>query len=414
MSSGIFWLAYSERERQQALDVARALSQSESRDELGVGSVRDALAELLFPGTNTLQTRTRYFLFVPWSFQASARASSPAELRRHVRRTEERLIRALVANSPRREPGIIGRLAGDKLQRMPSSVYWHGLHVWGIRRTVGSEGVIERAMWRARKARIRDDTGEHIGGSELIWSPQLPAVPDEFPDGVDLNLGFDEADFLLQSLSTEPATAGSMLATLAQDKRAATALGAAERAWLYPHLGQLPAEIRSVVEQARRFSLLIKGATLLYNIILSEMDGRAELAEWHREAFDDWAIDAAAAGSRLVDWKLRDLWSIELRTDPPATLGARVPDLTQQFVGKWLRLVQGRPLRRLADNVEARALIVDRERRMKRGNARTANVRALKQWGGDSGTATLDFRWGVARALLNDIHDGLQHPRAVD
>jgi hypothetical protein len=33
-----------------------------TRDELGIGSVRDAFAELLFPGTGAIMTRARYFL----------------------------------------------------------------------------------------------------------------------------------------------------------------------------------------------------------------------------------------------------------------------------------------------------------------------------------------------------------------
>ncbi len=37
-------------------------------DELGIGAIRDALSDLLFPGTSTIQTRPRYFLLVPWAF----------------------------------------------------------------------------------------------------------------------------------------------------------------------------------------------------------------------------------------------------------------------------------------------------------------------------------------------------------
>ena len=33
---------------------------------MGLGSLRDALSDALFPGTSYLQTRLRYVLFVPW------------------------------------------------------------------------------------------------------------------------------------------------------------------------------------------------------------------------------------------------------------------------------------------------------------------------------------------------------------
>ena len=40
-----------------------------SRDELGLGAVRDSIADHLFPGTSTIQTRLRYMLFIPWLFR---------------------------------------------------------------------------------------------------------------------------------------------------------------------------------------------------------------------------------------------------------------------------------------------------------------------------------------------------------
>jgi hypothetical protein len=35
-----------------------------SVDELGLGSLRDAISNTLFPGTSVLLTRLRYFLFI--------------------------------------------------------------------------------------------------------------------------------------------------------------------------------------------------------------------------------------------------------------------------------------------------------------------------------------------------------------
>jgi hypothetical protein len=40
------------------------------RGELGIGSIRDGFADILFPGTSTIQTRVRYFLFIPWMYDA--------------------------------------------------------------------------------------------------------------------------------------------------------------------------------------------------------------------------------------------------------------------------------------------------------------------------------------------------------
>ncbi len=66
--SSFGWLDYSEHERRRTLDVVELFREKDTRDELGIGSVRDAFADLLFPGTSTIQTRARYFLFISWIY----------------------------------------------------------------------------------------------------------------------------------------------------------------------------------------------------------------------------------------------------------------------------------------------------------------------------------------------------------
>mgnify|MGYP000844970114 CR=1 FL=1 len=55
MASVLTWLDFSERERRKALDVIDQFRDEDTRDELGIGTVRDALADLLFPGISTIQ-----------------------------------------------------------------------------------------------------------------------------------------------------------------------------------------------------------------------------------------------------------------------------------------------------------------------------------------------------------------------
>jgi hypothetical protein len=69
MMSAFVWLDYSERERRKMLDVVDLFREHDTRAELGVGSVRDAFADMLFPGTSTIMTRARYFLIVAWTYQ---------------------------------------------------------------------------------------------------------------------------------------------------------------------------------------------------------------------------------------------------------------------------------------------------------------------------------------------------------
>ena len=68
MTSTFAWLDFSDRDRQRAMDVVDLFREEDTRDELGIGVIRDAFADRLFPGTSTIQTRVRYFLFLPWVF----------------------------------------------------------------------------------------------------------------------------------------------------------------------------------------------------------------------------------------------------------------------------------------------------------------------------------------------------------
>ena len=67
MNSTISWIDSSPRERELALALASALDQPSTLDDLGIGTIRDTLADALFPGTTTIQTRGRYFLSSPGS-----------------------------------------------------------------------------------------------------------------------------------------------------------------------------------------------------------------------------------------------------------------------------------------------------------------------------------------------------------
>lgn len=62
----IGWIDYGSRDRNKILSILSLLSAPEAVDELGIGVVRDGFADLLFPGTSTIQTRAKYFLLVPY------------------------------------------------------------------------------------------------------------------------------------------------------------------------------------------------------------------------------------------------------------------------------------------------------------------------------------------------------------
>lgn len=65
MASVVTWLDISADEQKRMRELASLFTLRDSRDELGLGLLRDSIADAVFPGTSTLHTRARYQLFVP-------------------------------------------------------------------------------------------------------------------------------------------------------------------------------------------------------------------------------------------------------------------------------------------------------------------------------------------------------------
>ena len=94
--SSLAWIDFDESERQRAQRIMALFQERESRDELGLGAIRDSIADHLFPGTSTIQTRLRYMLFIPWILRRlEGRDGTASKLSVEGRSMEVRLSDAL-------------------------------------------------------------------------------------------------------------------------------------------------------------------------------------------------------------------------------------------------------------------------------------------------------------------------------
>ena len=149
---------------------------------MGLGSLRDALSDALFPGTSYLQTRLRYLLFVPWIYRRlEGRLRAGTNVAQAARQYEIGLIGAL-ERSPGAD-GIIGVRARASLVRLPSSVYWNALTTWGIFQHRQSQGWYHSkfaTLIRGEGVARADDPGV-LWNRQPNWHPRLPDAPGSFP-----------------------------------------------------------------------------------------------------------------------------------------------------------------------------------------------------------------------------------------
>jgi hypothetical protein len=402
------WLDYSERERQKMLSVVDAFREHDTRDELGVGSVRDAFADMLFPGTSTIMTRARYFLLVPWTYLRLEKQRVDSEhIATRARRAETDLIE-VIENSDDNE-GNIGKIAKTTLKRLPSSVYWQGLGLWQIRTFQGAQAQYHRGLdgyyptiaRQARRAAERDI--EHDDLVTTNWHGGLVEVPSDFPAQCSLRLKKVEAEYLAERIRLSAWTAGSLLAELAARKCQTDDV---PFVWQHPLAAELPEKLREQLLHAGNFSEVMHGAPLLYNLILAEESQRDERISTYRERFGEWSQGISARLPGLRDWKRTRFWEIVRSANP------RVSAATYEFINAWWDLALNGDAAGLRDRASVRMLIAERERRLKKNLARIGNPNTPRLWNGDSGSAQLEFRWQIGQRLLRDIFDGLEAPDA--
>ncbi|MCK5036750.1 MAG: hypothetical protein KAS73_12725 [Candidatus Sabulitectum sp.] len=406
MPSSIAWLDHDPAAKERTNRILSLFKERESRDELGLGFIRDSLSDLLFPGTSTLFTRLRYMLIVPWVYQhLEEQRVKSSSFSSRVSSLERSLIPVLLAGSMG-EQGIIGSVAGAAVKRLPSSIYWSGLGSWGIRLSSASSfqyGADVDALYaaRSRAASLYKRSRENYDDVTLdgldTWCPDLPAAPADFPSALGIRMLRSESLFIQGRIKASHPS--SLLAHLAFS----SSLALSSFPWEYS--GALPDVLVGQLEQARLFSLVMYGASILYNVMLAELSESKELGSHDLPRkialFESWEASVMGEIECIRGWDL-------------GTFFAMVPGVsaaTIRFVYAWRDLVCS-DFSLLSLSL-ARSLVRNREIFKKgRSRSRFLNERALAQWGGSSGMYRLNYRWPVVLGLLGDLFSGLENDDA--
>jgi hypothetical protein len=399
MGSTLSWLDHDIRAADRSMRLLHLFKESEARDEFGIGGIRDAISDQLFPGTSTLHTRLRYVFFLPWLYsQLEERRTSSLKYQDAGKQSEGQLLQMLIRSEPT-ATGIIGRNAGSDVKQLPSAMYWTATASWGIRHdNVTRQQYFAQADLRNahRQKRHRRDLTEGLHEDALdansnIWHPDVVKLrPKEFPEACDLALTAKEADFLLDRWCASQRD--SLLTWLALDARRRPAMEQPATIWQHPQLKEFPDNIQELIVGGRKLNAALGGAALLYNLQLAELDGREELVTKYQAKLADWQDRERAD---CADWTLDEFWPLVVGT------GHTITTDTRRFVEDW----RNAALKGIGSH-SARQLIEQREIKLKGARSRFTNRAALKQWGGAAGTSPLSYRWPVARALLLEWHAG--------
>ena len=404
------WLHLSEQDQKRARDYLANFRAEDTLDELGFGIMRDAFADLFFPCTSTVMTRTRYLIFVPslYLIVEKERLSGDRASRR-LTELENRLRAAL--DRPEVE-GVIGRRAKEALARFPSNVYWNSLKQLNIFLRRGwSQAYYHdhlRECYDQQKAVQDDDGVNHLPADNVDnWDKVMPSLTQtELFDckTLDFELTAAEADYLRARYSSLANNKVSLLDFLVSRRFTSD--------FKFPWDAPCPEALANPVQHARRLSILAKGATLVYYNMLLEEQSRASFKtpDWDfREAFAKW-WDSSAAD--LLNWDLAEYATLV------SNLGAlRSGD--KAFFESFLNLIQQSSVSgKFISNPGVQRLIRGREHLKRPRKARLFGGDQLRNWESpnpedpifvnfESVPYWLSYRSGIGGTFVREISKGL-------
>ena len=400
--SSVGWLDYNDDAAHKMNETLRALDEPSTLDPLGLGSIRDAFSDLIAPGTSTIHTRLRYFLFIAWICQRIEKSDTSAtQFASRLRNDESILINCLREGGEKQ--GVQGFTSGIKLKRMPSSAYWGGLRIWGLRKRDWSLADYGRNITRLRATKRADGSDETISNSlATIWN-DMPKEPANFlEEGIEFKLTIEEALFIIQRI--RESNPNSLLAFLCSNPGLA---GDTRYPWEI-NTDSLPAELKNLLFDAHNISELTLGPQLVYNLLIARRAG-TELGRdvkddvaYQLELLTQWADLIKSRQSELAEWanQLDKFW-IKLSD------GANIPKRAIDFVTKMIHLVLEDPYK-FAEDSRVQKLVQQREFELKNNRSRFKNLEALKEWKSPGFGGQLRFRWQIAESYLSDLAIALE------
>lgn len=224
----IGFVSFNQEALNRANKVMKLLQGQGAIDELGLGRIRDAFSNTMFPGMSVLQTHAKYFLLMPalYAYLEKTRIADIREARAVVCEQEIKLTYRLMDGSPKDVKGIIGadilkESGGAKYVKYdPSYIYQVGMETYGLIPRGGNiyATLAERSANYQNMPKKHKDTEENGDDSDdLTGFRQLFKVCGEDYDfshraPLDIRLSRREAEFLKNQIIRN--TQGSLLSYL--------------------------------------------------------------------------------------------------------------------------------------------------------------------------------------------------------
>lgn len=398
------WLDFDERESNHVRDFLSLQAIGEGVDALRIGaSVRDRMADRLFPGTSTQYTRLRYVFLCP------AILGKRGASRGSLASSQQSLNRLLTKANPG-EKGIIGKREST---RDFVHLYWTAVRTWRLVEPVtdARDVTVDNGLLAMQSCVDSDEEGNALSQHRVTWDPAVLELVGQFwadreePGWPSIYCRRTERDFVLRrwmELPGDPA-----LAAFASEVKAGRAVSGPSYPWAVPVTGFKQA--RAELERARAISLICWGVQLAYNFALlasaQKLDSGAGDTTWKRRGeslgdtrtkidklFSAWKFAVEKERASLDPWRAPAHWDPFGNVETRAFLARAANDLAQGDIDLARK--------RWSDVVEQRERNVNPAPKL-------CNATNLATWSGTPEMARRwDFRWGASvQQFLKDAEN---------
>ncbi|MCD8740776.1 DUF6361 family protein [Mucilaginibacter roseus] len=403
MAAGLGWIDFSKEHRDRVFSVIDMLGEPGTVDELGIGVVRDALADWLFPGVSTIQTRPKYFLLLPQLIQDYVTAYKNKQdvpaLSIWLREKEHALMHELAENyNYEVNNGVIGVsvAANDgELARRASSIYWNGIRIHNIIDTHYS--LNDYLHYNTLAGMIRNNaTGTETDDPDMFseldgFGLNLHKFP-ETDEPLKLDLSRDEASYLRDQFRADEAgrkRPENILRHLMIYEEDASFARESPNFEVFGNLllegGRLSDASSHLLQIALDFAFLIHAAHIRFNVLLHRQAGV--------EGFDD----------RWMEWlsSFNTQKSVLQRFDINYLL-QKIAPRTKKFTQNFLRKFYEELMQPVINEAKIDELVRNQEINNKNEKSKLASRSGeYYDW---VGIREIPYRFYQVRTIMNDLY----------
>lgn len=398
------WIDFSAEQENVFKSILNALRQKGVVDELGIGTIRNRISDLLFPAVSTNHTRARYFILTAqiikeYEKKYFNKQKSLPSLKEYLRKREIEIMLDF-ANNYEEGNGIIGITVAKTKKELtikPSSIYWSSLRMLNIINSPNNRTEYLRAFETKNKSETistKEEKDDKSAGFIDLFGIKMPDFKQIEVENITIELSIEEATYLKEKfIDLEYKIPNNLLSELMKNelfmRKFISCNTFKEMAEVFLE-EDLPEITKRNIKLGKDFDFIVHGAHIRYNCLLNKKN-TVYIQKWNA-----WLSELKKEKEMIIEFDIDDLLSKAESTKTQ----------TKAFIKNWIETIS----EPIVNTQKLDELIIKQEKDNKKRLARLSaeNPNSENKWiGMGEGEESLHYRFKNAKTLVTDIFNGL-------